>query len=215
MNTNLTTIESKDFITEFYKVFDLYFIHGSKNQKKSNYFHNYIKVNIEKYIHTNKLLNYEVKLEQKIKSVNASGNKKCDIVVYKNKQPYLIVPVKLAMTSYLKNKNNYWEEMTGDLVHIKWANPDINIIPINIVLNKCPDISHNKIKNIQNINFEHIKIYNILEEKGLVNKFITYILDVEHKCKKGDKYDKCPIIIGFNTKTPHIPISNILNKLIT
>jgi len=216
---NKLEIENDYFIKEIYEIFKIYFdCGGSRNQQKSNHFHSFIKTHIEKYIKTKKLKQFEVKLEQNIKSTNANGKKKCDIVVFKNNNPYLILPVKLAMSSYKKNKNNYWETMTGELLHLKWANPEIKIIPINILFNKYPNLDKNKkIKNIENINFKDIEIYNILEKKCIVDKFINYILEVEHKCKKGDiynNYNSCPIILGFNKNTPYIPIYNILNKLI-
>jgi len=40
------------------------------------------------------------------------------------------------MSNYKQNKNNGWENLTGELVHIKWSSPDVHIIPINIYMNK-------------------------------------------------------------------------------
>ena len=208
-------LESKKFITEFYKIFDLYFKFGAKSSQKTDYFHNLIKIYIEKYIKNKKLNNYEVKLEQLVVSINSSGTKRCDIVVYKNDKPYIILPVKLAMSSYKKNKNNYWEHISGDCSHLKWATPDIKIIPINILINVMPNLNNNKkILNFENINHDDIKIYKTLEEKGIVEKFITYILEVEHSNKIGDIYNKCPSILGFDKNTPYIPIFNVLENLI-
>jgi len=97
---------------------------NSKSSKKCDYLHKYIKQSIEDILPTD---NYKVKLEQKIKSINMTGDKKCDIVLYKNNNPYIIFPCKYIMSSYYKNKNNYWENITGELIQIKWGNKDIYI----------------------------------------------------------------------------------------
>jgi len=208
-------LKSKDFIKKFYEILELYLTDGSRNQKKSNCFHEFIKLEIEKYIVCKQLGNYKVILEQDIVSVNASGKKRCDIVVYKNDKPHVVLEVKLAMSSYNKNKNNYWETQTGELSHLRWVNPDIHIIPINILLSKIPNLYNKKqIKNFDIIDFDTIKIYDKLVEYHIVDKFINYILDVEHVNNQGDKYDKCPKILGFNKSTPFVPLFNILQTVI-
>ena len=42
------------------------------------------------------------------------------------------------MTNYKQNKNNSWENLTGELSQLKWANPDLHLIPINIIFNQTP-----------------------------------------------------------------------------
>lgn len=64
--------------------------------------------------------------------INSSGYKKCDIVILKNNKPYIIFPVKIIKSNYKQNKNNSWENLTGEIMQLLWANPNIKIIPINI-----------------------------------------------------------------------------------
>lgn len=46
----------------------------------------------------------------------------------------------------------------------------------------------------------------------LCHDIINYIIDVEQRCNVGDKYNKCPNLIGFNKETPYRPFSTILDK---
>ena len=98
----------------------------------------------------------------------------------------------------------------------KAANENIDIIPINIIFNKIPYKTKNGIiKKIENIDFD--KTYKITEnlvKKKICSDIINLIIDVEHICKIGEKYDKCPKIIGFNNKTPLKHFKIILHKYI-
>ena len=42
----------------------------------------------------------------------------------------------------------------------------------------------------------------------------NYIIDVEPICNVGEKYDKCPVIVGFNKDTPHRSFEEILKPII-
>tara|TARA_Y100000389_G_C17441360_1_gene508753 strand:+ start:198 stop:857 length:660 start_codon:yes stop_codon:yes gene_type:complete len=193
-------------------VFDTYLIHGSRSSKKVDKLHNYIKSEIEKSLSNE----YKVLLEQNVKSCNINNRKKCDIVIYKNKELYAILPVKFIMTSYMKNKNNSWENLTGEITHLKWCNENIHIIPINIIFDKIPVLKgENKIiKSYENITYENsFKIYDKLVEYNLTYDIINYIIDVEHLCKIGEEYNKRPVIKGFNYKTPYRSFYNIFNKI--
>lgn len=191
--------------------FELYFRYGPRSSKKVDYFHNFIKTELESFL--NKDI-YNVKLEQNINSINSNKKKKCDIIIYKNNNPYIILAVKLIMTSYLKNKNNYWENLTGELSHLKWANPNLQLIPINIIMNKVPHINNNIIKYFEYPTYNDLVIYKFLEEKEITYDTINYIIDVLHQNIINEPFNKCPIIIGFNKKTPFRSLKNILNPLI-
>jgi hypothetical protein len=80
------------------------------------------------------------------------------------------------MTNYKQKKNNMWENLTGELSHIKWCNKNIKIIPINIFMNKTPYLkTDKKIKKFEQITKKDIDIYNILIEKELCYDIINYI----------------------------------------
>ena len=130
------------FIKEMNIVYELYIKYGCRSNKNVNYFHNFIKNELEK-IFIKPL--YEIKLEYNIKSSNSLGKKKCDIVILKHTIPYIIFPVKIIKSNYKQNKNNGWENLTGELQHLKWSNDDIYIIPINIFMNKTPYLNEKKI----------------------------------------------------------------------
>jgi len=142
--------EAKRFIQIINETYETYFKYGSRSPKKVDYFHSSIKDILERHFTCEK--GYDIQLEYNINSCNSSKKKKCDIVVLKNKIPYIIFPVKIIMSNYKQNKNNSWENLTGELIHIKWCNPDIYIIPINILMDKTPYLNNNKeIKNFENI----------------------------------------------------------------
>ena len=42
------------------------------------------------------------------------------------------------MSNYSQNKNNMWENLAGECVHLNFANKILKIMPINIILNKTP-----------------------------------------------------------------------------
>lgn len=201
---------------------------NSRSNEKVNYIHQFIKKEIEKILPDN----YYIKLEQNVDSATKSGKKKCDIVVYKEKDIFMIFPVKYTMTSYYKNANNYWENIIGELVCLKLSsiqkNKELHIIPINLISSKIPNRhgSEQIIKNIEQITYD--KSYKIYEElvntnisylegpsKKLCSDLISYIIDVNHLCIEGEKYDRCPRILGFNEKTPFRTFHEILSPLFT
>ena len=218
MNNLNKFIESKNFISIIQKTYDIYFIHGSRSSKKVDYFHSKIKELIEDYISINNLGNtFKCKLEINVPSINSSGKKKCDIVILKNNVPYTIFPVKIIMTNYKQNKNNSWENLTGELCHLKWhpSNNNIHIIPINIILNKIPYLDKSGIiKNFENITFDDIKNYYILNDRNITYNQMNFILDVEHQNIIGENFNKIPIFKNFNVNTKYISINEILEKLL-
>ena len=83
-------------------VYDLYIKYGARSNKNINYFHNYIKSELEKIFN---LDIYKIELEYKVPSLNSSGFKKCDIVIIKNEIPYIILPVKIIKSNYKQKIN--------------------------------------------------------------------------------------------------------------
>jgi hypothetical protein len=211
LNMSLSYVcESKLWISKLYDTYTLYLTHGARSSKKVDYFHNFIKEQLEQLF--NKPI-YHVVLEHNVDAYNSAGRKKCDIVILKNQIPYIVFPVKLIMSNYKQNKNNGWENLTGELVHIKWSSPDVHIIPINIYMNKTPYLNNEKkIVKYETITYQDIDNYNILKSKGICYDLINYILNVEHQ--NIDKFDKLPNIICFNDSTPFRSLSKILDGLL-
>lgn len=208
--------EKEKFIFNLRKCYSLYFKYGSSSGKKVDKFHRYIKAQLETII-SNRGLNqkYSIMLEQKIPSINSSGEKKCDIVMYKHGSPYIIFPVKLVMTNYNQNKNNSWENLTGECMHLYWKNENLKIIPINVFMSNMPYRNkEKKIKKFEKMEYKYIENYEYLKQKNIVYDLINYIVLVEHDCDVGDVYDSCPNLIGFHDKTPYRDLSKILNELI-
>lgn len=199
-----------DIVNETYR---LYITHGARSNANVNYFHNYIKDELIKIINNNP--KYSVKLECAVKSTNSANKKMCDIVVLKDNIPYIIFPVKIIKSNYKQNKNNFWENLTGELQHLIWANEDIHIIPINIFMNKTPYLKSNKkIAKFENITIDEISIYNTLNTKGITYDIMNYIMMVEHDNGLNDNFDKPPNVVGFDSNTPFRPLFDIVNKLI-
>jgi len=210
-------ILSREFIHIIQNTYEIYFQHGARSSQKTDYFHAYIQTKVREFIVEKGLAEiFQCHLEHKVPSVNASGNKRCDIVITKHNRPYVIFPVKVVMSNYKQNKNNAWENLTGELLHLKWANSDIKIIPINVILNQIPYLdAGQKIKKYEDIAYDDtFKIYEQLTERDICHSQMNYILDVVPVCEVGAAYDKCPNIVGFNSQTPFIPMSQVLAELL-
>ncbi len=208
--------ELSSFLTSLNECYKLYIEHGSRSSKKVDYFHLYIKTQIDLFINQNNKNDvYKSKLEQYVKSYNSTGKKKCDIVIYKENEPYIIFPCKIIMSNYKQNKNNSWENLTGELFHLKWSNNNIHIIPINIFMDKTPYLNKNGIiTKFENITTEDINHYEILKKNNLVYDNINYIINVEHLSNINEKFIKNPIINGFHINTAFKSLSVLLSKLI-
>jgi hypothetical protein len=190
------------------EVYQLYTEYGPRSNKNVNLFHEYIKSELEKIF-------TDVKLECKVTSINASGRKACDIVVMRDGAPYIIFPVKIIKTNYKQNKNNAWENLVGELIQLKWANPHVNIVPINIFMGTTPYLLADKtIVKFETITQDDIAIYNELTKRGVTYDMINYILDVEHNCIVKEKFTKVPTILKCNETTPFRSLSTILQRLV-
>ncbi len=217
MNRNKSNIivseeqEKQQFMQIINNTYEKYFQHGPRSSKKVDYFHSSIKNILEEYFTS--LKGYDIKLEYDIPSCNSSKKKKCDIVVLKNNIPYIIFPVKIIMTNFKQNKNNSWENLTGELMHIKWCNPNIHIIPINILMNKTPYLKTNKeIKKFENVTINDIENYNQLINYNLCYDIINYIVEVQHIKKENEIFDKIHSVQNFTT--PYRTFHSILNQLL-
>jgi hypothetical protein len=212
MTTETLDLEKNKFIKIMSNVYDLYLQHGARSNKNVDCFHTFIKDELCKIFTQPE---YSVVLEYEVASTNSSSKKKCDIVVLKLNKPFIIFPVKIIKTNYKQNKNNAWENLTGELQHLKWANENIKIIPINIFMNKTPYLNKSgKIIKFENITIDDIKIYSILNIKYITYDIINYILTVEHSNNINDKFDKPPKILDFDNYTPYRSTIDILKDLI-
>lgn len=204
-------LEEKRFIQIINETYEKYFKYGPTSPKKVDHFHSEIKRILEQYFTIKN--GFSIELEFNIKSFNSSGKKKCDIVILKNNIPYIIFPVKIIMSNYKQNKNNSWENLTGELIHIKWCNPDIHIIPINILMDKTPYLKTNKkIKNFENVTRGDIENYNELIKNNICYDIINYIVEVEHINKADECFDKIQPIKKFIT--PYKSFGSIISKLL-
>jgi len=150
--------ESDWFVQVVLGSIDKYIEHGARSSQKVDYFHHSIMSALEQVFPIKD--GFSIKSEQNIPSCNASGQKKCDIVVYKNNIAYIVFPVKLPMTNYKQNKNNNWENLTGEVQHLKWANPGLHVCPINVFIDKTPYLANTKrITKFENITTSDINIY--------------------------------------------------------
>jgi hypothetical protein len=203
-------------ISILYTCFELYFTHSARSSKKVDYIHNYFVKVIENIVIKN-ILNYKYhcKTEVKVKSCNSSGNKSCDIVLFKNDIPFIIFPLKLIMTNYKQNKNNYFENLTGEMTHIKWNNTELHIIPINIIFNELPYLNkENIITKFEKIKYdETFIIYEQLVEHKLATTMFNYIINLRHNSNIGDKY-LLPEIINFDVNTPFKSFESIILPLL-
>lgn len=205
--------ESRRLIQIINRTYDLYIKYGARSPKKVDYFHSKIKEILQELFPNDNV--YLINLEHDIPSCNSTGKKKCDIVILKYDKPYIIFPVKIIMSNFKQNKNNGWENLTGEIIHIKWSNPDINIIPINIFMSQTPYLNNNhKITKFENITIDDIENYNILKQKKICYDIINYIVDIKHDCIVGDVFAIIPSIIQYNKCTQYRSFYEILKELL-
>lgn len=205
--------EEKRFIEIIIATYREYSIHGSRSSKKVDHFHQSIQNMLEPLFTIEN--GFEVRLEHDVVSCNSSGKKKCDIVIMKNNTPYIIFPVKIIMSNYKQNRNNSWENLTGELFHIKWCNPDVFIVPINILMNKTPYLKKNKvIKKFESIDINDIKNYDELIKQNICYDMINYIVEVDHIKKENELFNEMPRIKGFHVDTKYRTLSSIVDKLL-
>jgi hypothetical protein len=192
--------EEEHFIQIINETYQKYFKHGPRSNKKVDYFHSEIqKLLREKYFHKDN--GYNIELEYSVQSFNSSGKKDCDIVILKDGKLHIIMPVKIIMTNFKQNKNNYWESFTGEASHLKWKNPNVIIIPINIFMNKTPYLKKDKkITKFEDITMDDILNYNELITHNLCYDVINYIVEVDHLKKENEYFDEIAPIKKLNTQ---------------
>ena len=197
-----------EYLKLYREVYNIYFQHGPRSPKKVNYFHNFIKDKLMSFIDTDKFV---VKLEQNVKTVNYSKRKKCDIVIYdKNtNEVKIILPAKIIMSSYHKNRNNYFENLTGEIFLLKKINPDVVIIPINVIPNTTPVLNNKNVIKSFETNNKTFDVYKKLKDLCGSDFMFNYIINVSYEEKIGDIFTKIPNIIDFSTETPFIDYEKI------
>ena len=183
-----------------------YFLKGSSSRSpaKVNIIHSAIKTIIEQEIRE-KNLPWTVKEEQKIPSINFSGKKKCDVVVYnEHQQPIYVFPIKFIMTSYIKNRNNMWENLCGEMTQIKMAVPEIRIVPVNIMFSEVPRRDKDKmITAYEKVSYKSsFEVYEQAIKAKLCYKMINLIVDVTTLDTVYAEYKTLPTLHRFNENTP-------------
>jgi len=187
-------MEENIFLGVISKSFEEYIQSGPRSCKKVDLLHQGIKSILEKTLSKS----YHVEIEKNIDSINISGKKRCDIVLYKHKKVFAS-----------------WEVLTGECIHLKWGNPNLHIIPINIIFNTVPYLTKDsEIKYFEEINYNSsFKILEILKEKQITSDLISYIIDVQHMSHINEKYNQSPILTHFNKDTPYRNLKDIISKL--
>ena len=204
-------LTSTDMLAIIHNTCELYMKYGARSSKKVDYFHEEI-IKQLRTIFTDE--RYKVAQEYDVLSLNPSGKKKCDIVVLRDNIPVIVLPVKIIMTNYKQNKNNYFENQIGEVTGIKLANPTINVVPVNIYMSKTPYLNTNKvITKFETITYSDIAIYEKYKEHKLFNEVINYIIDVEHENTVNETYQKIPKLIGFNAATGYVSLRAIMERL--
>jgi len=220
--------EAESFLEMVNKTNEKYIETGSNSRspEKVNIIHQWIEDAIKPLLPDN----MEIKQEKIVPSNTKSQKKKCDVVIYKDSSPFIIFPVKYCCSSYKKNAYNYWENQQGELMSLKTKAAEegrvLHIVPINIISNLIPNRkgSEKLIKNIEIITYQTTyKVYETMKKipsgtmeniSPLCFDVISYIIDVNHLCNIGEKYDKCPKIIGFNKDTPYRTFGDILKPIL-
>lgn len=207
-------IDNKEnFLLILQKSIDKYFECGPRSCEKVNIIHHYIEKCINEYITKYHIKDITVKNEYNVAYKNFSGKKKCDIVILYKNEPKIIIPVKCIMSNYKKNKNNYFENLIGELTILSLSNPNIIIIPLNILFANTPILDKNsKIKNIENNTYENsLKCYNEITIQNVY--YQNYIIQNNISSQIGDIYNNM-IVNDFSDDTQYISFENIIKQYI-
>ena len=177
LNDIINLIEEKvNLIKCLNETYSAYRKHGARSNKKTNILHKGLIKILKKCFPKNYIFYDEIK----IKCYNASGTKKCDIVAY-NKDNKLthIFPVKFPLGNYKQNKNNYLENMIGEIILLEMCNEGVEIIPINIFPYKVPYKKQDKtIQKMEIITDKDVAPYN---DKNLFDKSIVIRVDIDYE----------------------------------
>lgn len=219
-------LDEKYFIEIVHEMWDVYMRHGPRSSEKTKYFHGFL----QKYLEENIFKEddgYEVFMERPVESYNLTGKKNSDIVVYKDGSVFLVIPIKMIMSNYKQNKSNYFENLSGELMHLVLKNPSLKIVPLNIYFTDTPYLTNSdkKIAKFEKITYENdLKNYDMMKKwrvslegeecRPLVYDVINYIFDVEHVCKRCEVFDKVPINIRFNADTPFRSLESIFKDIV-
>ena len=197
-----------------------YFQYGKRSNMKVRDLHRDIAQQIQEVLPEE----FEVMTERNILSCNAHQRKKCDVVICRRSREedrggneivpnvVAVLPVKFIMSCKNKNSNNYFEALTGECVHMKRANPNLLIFPINIIFDQTPELEGNRIKKFEKNTFENT--YSVHQSyQDLFNGCFNYIIDIQTPNTIGNQYTAAKII-GFSTDTPFISWSAIMPFLL-
>jgi hypothetical protein len=202
---------SQRFLQIINECMNKHFEYGPRSSKIVDHLHEFILNELKPFIP----FNMEIKTEINIPSFNDSGRKKCDIVILNksNKTPEYIFPVKFIRSNYSQNKNNYFENLAGECLLLKTKNPDLKIIPINVIFNKVPYLTKTKkIKKFENTCYSRtFKIYDEFckNKYSPFTKCLNYVIDVEHPNLINNEYNTVNII-NFSNDTPFYNWDKIL-----
>jgi len=176
--------EMRMFKKTIQSAYSAYKVYGCRSNKKTRIIHDYIK----DYINNNNS-NIYAKTEVKVSCSNHSGTKRHDIVVYSKESDKIkaIIPVKFIMSNFKQNKNNYLESLVGECYLTKQSNPDVKIIPINIVFKHMPYFTKNKkIKKIEEFDPEIIDTYKKVCNDNIFDDSVFYIINHDPYSKSID-----------------------------
>ena len=172
--TNIKYEEEQLFLTMIKEAYDLYRHHGPRSNKKTLHIQKWYGSMLDNYYINRNMTSC---IECKVKSYNYSGNKNCDIVLKENNVVKAIFPLKFVCSNYKQNRNNYWECLTGESMHLKISNPEVKIVPINIFFTKCP--YKKKSGEIQKFELYDRNIYKLykVSEGVPIDAFINILVD--------------------------------------
>ena len=135
-----------------------------------------------------------------------------NIYKWENNSDIIIIPINFLFAKIPYLKNNKTIKSFEDITYEK-------SIEITEILTKpfyTPEHKEciERLKEILTLDIseeEKVKNRLLIDKKTfLCHDIINYIIDVEQQCNIGDKYDKCPRLIGFNNKTPYRDFKDIL-----
>jgi hypothetical protein len=153
-----------------------------------------------KVVKNNKLKSYfNCTIEKNITCLNASGRKKCDIIIFNNENPIVVIPLKFICRNFKQNKNNYLESLVGETYLLKQKHDSLVVIPINIFITNCNYYNkQNEIKKQERVTKKDICVYDKIP---IFDNCFNYLIDVDYEKKIikkiNGKFDLIQTIINY------------------
>lgn len=162
--------------------FDKYHEHGPRSSKKLDVIHGGVAEILDILTSNHDDVyskGYKHCKEYTLRKKEWGYKKDCDITLLRDGEPYLVITVKFPMSNTRQNAGNYSENLTGEVVHIRRAYPNVKISHLLFLPMRVPYYtSSGFIKKFDHVNNDDILKYRTMVEPGSLDNMTIIPIDV-------------------------------------